>query len=237
MGLTNGRAFSVKWSIGHFRVCRVPSAGKRPFQKSVKSPWMALRYIPNLNYRVSEVLESHFFMPQHFLRRWRSQWHYLVKKWLSSASDKNVTYDPRVLGTFKTFPWPVANHCTMPSFKPVPGLLQVTPGELAQTAAELALMGIKPGTLQSCHKCLQVQVESHFVLPLRYLRRWRSGIKKWLSSTSEKTVICGFWVPLYPSQLKSSSSPGSLLPSLRRQQQSWHQWGLKQGPYCLVKSA
>ena len=98
-------------------------------------------------------------------------------------------------------------------------------------------MVIEPWTLQSCQKCLQV--ESHLVLPLRYLRRWQSGIKKWLSSASEKTVIRGFWVPqaLNPSKGKASSCPGSLLPSLRRQQQSWHQWGLKQGPYCLVKSA
>ena len=38
MGLTNWSAFSAKRSIGHFTVCSVPSAGKRPFQKSVKSP-------------------------------------------------------------------------------------------------------------------------------------------------------------------------------------------------------
>ena len=39
MGLTKGCGFSAKRSAGHFRVCSVPSAGNRPFQKSVILPW------------------------------------------------------------------------------------------------------------------------------------------------------------------------------------------------------
>ena len=77
----------------------------------------------------------------------------------------------------------------------LPGSITVTTGTCAESRWTVTVTNSVSEVL-----------ENRFFMPIGHLLRWRSDIKKWPSSTS-KTVIRKFWVPLNPSPGQGPTVP------------------------------